>query len=150
MNTSLIRKSLLTLLLFLPLTAAAVIYKWVDEDGNINYSEAPPPNIAATRLKAPPPPPVDPDQAMQALRDRAKAFDERRENRHKSAEELAENKQTAEKKQQRCAQLKKNLDTLNAHTRIQKQNEKGEYVALDDQQRLNSIEETKKRIKEEC
>lgn len=150
MSTSLIQRLLLTILICLPLHAAAVVYKWVDENGNISYSETPPPNVPTQRLKTSPPPSVDPDQAMQALRDRAKAFNERQENRLKSSEELTEDKQKKQKKEQNCVQLKKNLDVLTAHSRIQKQNEKGEYVSLDDEQRLNTIEETKKRIKEEC
>lgn len=150
MNTFRIQKLLLAALMCLPLSAAAVIYKWVDENGNISYSETPPPKVPTQRLKTSPPPSVDPNEAMQALRDRAKAFDERQGNRLKSSEELAEDKQKKQKKEQNCVQLKKNLDVLTAHSRIQKQNEKGEYVSLDDQQRLNTIEETKNRIKEEC
>ena len=42
----------LTALLVLPSTAYATLYKWVDEKGNVNYSNQPPPLAAPVAPQA--------------------------------------------------------------------------------------------------
>lgn len=60
-----IRPALLTLMLALPLTAAAqekTTYRWVDERGQVHYSDLPPPSsvlkLEVQRYAAPPPDPT--------------------------------------------------------------------------------------------
>ncbi len=58
----------LTFMLSLFATAAfAEIYKWVDENGQTHYSQQAPRDIAATVIKTPPPPVIDPDIAQQQV-----------------------------------------------------------------------------------
>ena len=40
----------LTLAVCLPFPAAAELYKWVDQDGKVHYSDAPPPNKKSKRI----------------------------------------------------------------------------------------------------
>lgn len=53
------KKYLVILLVLFTGNAFAVLNKWVDEKGNVHYSDQPPPaNVKKTTLHFPPPPPV--------------------------------------------------------------------------------------------
>tara|TARA_R110002153_G_scaffold107109_3_gene246773 strand:+ start:28469 stop:28930 length:462 start_codon:yes stop_codon:yes gene_type:complete len=45
----------------------AETYKWVDKNGQINYSQQAPRNITATKIKDPLPPAMDPNAAQQQI-----------------------------------------------------------------------------------
>lgn len=49
------------------LLAETEIYKWLDKDGQTNYSQQAPLGIPSTLMKAPPPPAMDPNVAQQKL-----------------------------------------------------------------------------------
>lgn len=46
-------KIFISLLLLLPVAVFAGVYKWMDDAGNIHYGDAPPEDIAATRVELP-------------------------------------------------------------------------------------------------
>ncbi len=130
---------------------AEKIYKWVDEDGNIVYSQTPPAGGGkAERITNIQPPPVDPVEAMKALRERTEAFKQRREDRMLVAEEGEQALEQKKHQEKLCARLKKNLQTLQNNPRI-RQNAKGkEPVVMTEEKRLEQIKSTKARIQKEC
>lgn len=135
----------------LALPARAVIYKWTDENGQTVYSETPPPKgTAGTRLKEAPPPPVDPNSAMENLRNRAEAFDKRQDERGKQE---AETQQTAERdkqNQENCERLRNNLQILTTNNQVREKTGEGDYSVLGEEQRQARIQETRERIQKEC
>ena len=124
--------------------AQAATYKWVDKDGNVNYSQRPPPDTNYERLniKTPPPesgstPPATPAPAT-ADSDNSSSSDT-------VAQEMAKN---AEIRAKNCAAAKSNLELYTVYKRVRQ--EDGSVVRLDDNVRAQKIEESKAAIKEFC
>ncbi|MBI1732943.1 MAG: DUF4124 domain-containing protein, partial [Gammaproteobacteria bacterium] len=70
----------------LALPAGAEMYKWVDENGNVHYTqERPPPGIEGQAIK--PPPEVDTESARKQLESRQKLLNDAQDARAKSADE---------------------------------------------------------------
>lgn len=135
----------------LTVPAEAAIYKWTDENGRTVYSETPPPKGAAgTRLKEAPPPPVDPNAAMENLRNRAEAFGKRQEERGKGESEAQQSAERKKEIQEKCEQVRKNLETLTAHNQIREKTGDGEYTVLDEEQRQAKIKQNQEFIQKEC
>lgn len=128
------------------------IYKWVDEDNNTVYSDTPPPRGAgAERVQGAPPPPVDPEAAMDSLRERAEGFEERREARLETENKSEQEAEQARRQREICKKLRANLQVLETNPRVreQKDGEEGASV-LSEEQRRARMETTRKRIAEEC
>ena len=131
--------------------ASAALYKWTNEAGEVVYSDKPPPqNLQGQRLKAPPPPPVPPEQALEELRNKSKAYTERREARQEAARIQQEAKAKAERKRQRCDQLRSRLTFLQNNPRISVKAEGGEYSRMNEEQRQSNIQKTSDQIQKDC
>jgi len=139
--------SRLTVVLFsllLSLPVAAELNKWVDAQGNVVYSDMPPPAAVksetlratsapeANRTNPVPETPADADSAKQA--------------RNRAAVE-AENRKIA---QANCEAAQQNLRTLQSGMRMAEVNEAGEMVYLDDAQREQRTAKAKQDIAEWC
>lgn len=96
---------------------AAAIYKWVDEQGNVHYSQTPPLDREAQTLSAPPPP-GDGRGSAQSLKEKMEAFDERQEAREKSAQERKQAEDEAARRQALCEQARANLQTLTSRGQV--------------------------------
>jgi hypothetical protein len=135
----------------LALPVEATIYKWTDENGQTVYSETPPPKgTAGTRLKEAPPPPVDPNAAMETLRNRAEAFGKRQEGRDKQENEKQQSAERDKQNQENCKQLRNNLQILTTNNQVREKTGEGDYTVLGEEQRQARIRETRERIQKEC
>lgn len=138
------RLSFFLLALLLTLPATAELNKWIDEYGNVIYSDMPPPAaVKAETLHSSPPPaePVAPKAAVSD--DKAEAA---KQAPSRAAVE-AENRRIA---QANCAAAQQNLRTLQSGMRMAEVNEAGEMVYLDDAQRGQRIEKANQDIAEWC
>lgn len=108
-------KRCLTLLIALLLPAAALaqtVYRWVDANGQVNYTQTPPPGkIPSTILNGPPPPSASPNQ--ESLNKSLEA-DVRAQPDKKQKAEQAAAEQT--QKESQCRDVNAQLVTLNAQT----------------------------------
>jgi len=88
--------------------AAAEIYKWVDADGNVQYTQSPPPDgIQGKEIQPPPPPPdADVEAADQALEKRVEGEQKTEEAQKEQTGERAKTEEDAAKQAQRCEQAK--------------------------------------------
>jgi len=127
---------------------ATSMYKWVDKDGNTQYTQKPPPgNIEHSKLK--PPPKIDSESSQNALNERQNKLSELREQRQKTE---ADKKTAAEEK----ARLKKNCETAKANLatyirpRVTITEKDGSRVKATEEVRQQRLAETKQRIKEFC
>ena len=96
--------------IFLSLSANAKMYKWVDEEGNVQYSQSPP-NSDVTVEEIKPPSKVDTDSAQKQLEAQKARADELSEKR-------LESKKEAEKLEEEIAQKEKQCDQANARLLI--------------------------------
>ena len=136
-----------TLILLLPLSAQARMYKWVDENGQTIYSQTPPVGQAAETIKAAPPPP--PSSNQQPVNDIVQRAADLQEDRQLAKQKASKQKTAKQQDKANCEVARHNLAGLNGPpNRLYRLN--GEYVRLTPEQRAKEIEEMKKLKKESC
>ena len=150
----------ISLALCVALPASAQMYKWVDSNGKVHYSDKPPPsNIKTEKLRAPPPAPAtsvpmpsetkgSPKQDAAkggAKQDAAKggpktpaeqeqAFRKRQMDAAKAQEDEAKKLSQARDKAENCRRAQAAVANLQAGGRQMRIDQKGERVFLDEQQ----------------
>ncbi|MCG3142973.1 MAG: hypothetical protein HONDAALG_00276 [Gammaproteobacteria bacterium] len=111
------RGGLTAALLALTLPAVAGVYKWTDAEGQVHYTQSPPPSgVQGEELKAPPK--VDSESAVEDLEAKQKGFDERLEDKAKTEAEAAKTADQAAEKARYCEQLRADLAGLQTAQRI--------------------------------
>jgi Domain of unknown function (DUF4124) len=160
MNAINITKILIGSVLFLLLagTVNADVYKWVDKDGKVQYSDQPPLSGDAKKMKRKSKDSTETSSpaSNSAAKPAASVADQELEYRKRKAEkEETEKKQqseadTAKQNKQYCASLKGDLRSHSDGTRLVRYNEKGERTFLDDKERADSKVKLEERIAKEC
>lgn len=137
-------------LLLLGFSAQGALNKWVDSQGNVHYSDEPPPeNVKAGTLTVPPADSSVPPQ---------KTFLEREEERQKAqkAKEEADQKASGQPdgeqaRRAACDTLRANLSVLkDGSAGVVTTNDKGEQVVMDGAERQRRLAETQKQIAANC
>lgn len=150
-NKGIILSIVLTASLALPISEAASIYKWIDENGQTVYSETPPPpGVERMRLRGAPPPADDPDEVMRKLREQVQSIEQQRNEQNQTEAEARDNAEMQKRIQENCDMLRKNLEVLNSGRRIRETSEGGEQAFLDEAQVAARLKETQDRIQKEC
>jgi len=151
---------LLSLLLLLVASVAfgdpGTIYKWTDADGNVHYTDCPPPpGCKAETVEAQAAPSAaDIAQAQERLeklmaeQEQSAAIREQERLERQRKEALAIELAAAQKRM--CIQAQQNLHVLLMKRPVYYINEKGEHVWLDDATHKAEIERTRKLVKEYC
>ncbi|MCK4865096.1 MAG: DUF4124 domain-containing protein [Gammaproteobacteria bacterium] len=132
------RMLLLTVMMIFASSAFAGLYKWIDNEGNVHYSQKRPVNQQFKRLKAPPP---APDNAKPLYKSSAPA---KTANKTATAE-TAKNKEIRAKN---CAQAKKNLSNFQIHRRMRDKD--GNVTTIDDNVRAKNIKSAQNAISNYC
>lgn len=136
-------------LLLLSVSAHGALNKWVDAEGNVHYSdEPPPPNVKAQTLTTPPAASGEPVQKTIAEREaeRKKA----QKAKEDAAQKSAQQQENALIKQKNCAGVQANLKTFESNAPLSTYNNKGESINMDDSTRQQKIEEARKQISIYC
>jgi hypothetical protein len=158
----------LGLALFVALPASAQMYKWVDSDGKVHYSDKPPPsNIKAEKLRTPAPAsaPAASEVKGAAQKDAAKdaaktgpktpaeqeqAFRKRQLDAAKAREEEGKKQAQALDKAENCKRAKASVTSLQMGGRQVRIDEKGERVFLDDQQIAQEMAKAQQDVAAAC
>ena len=147
----------IVILLFLPLIsldAAAEIYKWLDRNGNIVYSQSPPPADASS-LKTPEitsSPNIDgaAGKAVEEIIKSEKEARKRRETRQQQKREdqttQAQNKQL----QRSCQKLRDNLNTMKSNNHIYTEELDGSNRFLSKKELSQKILDAEQQIQNHC
>jgi hypothetical protein len=134
-------------LALLPLAAGAQAYRWVDEKGQVHYSQVPPPGRSAQAVGPPPPAAAAPNQDAlnQSLADEKSAEPEKR------AEAERMNQAHAQREQQ-CRQAREQLTYMEAKTarRLGTTDEQGNVSRVTEEQFQQRRAELQKAISEAC
>ena len=132
--------------------AAAQQYKWVDQNGKVQYGDVPPPGVKAQRLK-PPPGGAAPAPAAKkgetALSPEA-AYRKRQEDAQKEREKDAQAGQETAAKRENCTRAQESLRTLESGQRIARTDAKGERYYLEDAQIAQETARARQLVKESC
>lgn len=142
------------LLVVAPLSAAGQLYKWVDAEGNVTYSDKPPPTRGVTQQKTlPKPAAVTPAQgaaqgtAPSGAKSVAEQEMEFRKRRLEAAEAEAKRQQQSDeeaKKRANCEQAKARVAMLQAGGRITRASPSGEAIYMDDAEIARELVEARK------
>ncbi len=159
-------------------TVAAQVYRWVDKDGKVHFSDQPPPNeakgVTAKKIDArpasgnvatsppssaaakdgkvdPKAPPKDakPD-SQKTLAEKAKDFEKRREEEAKAAKTAEEQAKVDESNKERCMQAQRYLRDLESGRPIATSNAKGEREMMDDATRAAEMGRARAGVSEFC
>lgn len=135
------------LALFFAAPASAQLYKWVDSNGKVQYSDKPPPsNIKTERLRTPPPAPspaaageskegAQKDAAKtgpRTAKEQEQAFRKRQIDARKADDEAAQKQAETGEKAENCKRAKAALASLQIGGRMARIDEKGERVIMGD------------------
>lgn len=136
----------------LPLAAGAEIVKWVDDKGQVHYSDHAPPKAKKAKTMNLPsnPSTTTAPAASKSTAEKERDFQQRRMDAETADKKAADDKKQAEETKQNCAAAKGNLSTLQGGGRLMTYNEKGEPVAMDEAKRLKGIEDAKKDVARWC
>ena len=133
--------------------ALAQLYKYVDKDGKTVYSDQAPTNVESKQISVPrssapaaAPAAAGNKSALEKDKELEKTREAAREKQKKSAEEAKQ----AEAAEQKCRQLREAYQTYAEGGRIQKLNDKGERILLDDAQIEAERNRTRREMEEAC
>lgn len=128
---------------------AVKLYKWVDEDGNVTYSQQRPPNAAAQALDLKGFRAADP-LARQKLEKVLEADKVKQKDRAFAAGEAGARQQREERLKKNCEIARQNMRILRNSARIQDKDPKGNPYFLDPQQIEAKISATQRQIDDNC
>lgn len=138
---------------FFSLNAQAGLNKWVDAQGNVHYSDAPPQNVKTQNV----PNIAGKGQAAAPATYSSKSYVEREAELKKSKQEKteanekkAQQEAQAEEKKRNCAAAQQNLRVLEEGTRIATYDANGEKTYLDDAAREQRLIDTRKAVSNNC
>jgi hypothetical protein len=123
------------------------LYKWVDKDGRVTYSDQPPPSVQSKQLNLSTGQPTAP--ARSAL-DRDKDLEKSRAEAKDKAKAAADAERKAELDRENCNRARAYLRTVEAGGRIATVDAKGEPILLDDQQIEAERAKAQKAVDEAC
>lgn len=132
------RMLLLATLVIFASSAFAGLYKWVDEEGNVHYSQKRPQDQKYKRLKPPSPVPEDTQPIYKSTANKTETSDV-------VATETAKNEKI---RADNCAAAKKNLNSYTLYRRIKDKD--GNVSYIDEKVRAQKIESAKKAIANFC
>ncbi len=131
---------------WVPLVSAAEsIYKWVDEDGSVHFSDHPPPEVnKSEKLRIESAPSDEEVREAQQKRDSLRSEQQSSHDQRIAAREQnrlqAELKQVQrDDRQQRCMKAHEEIQSLDHHMPIYYIDEGGDWVFLDDKERADLI-----------
>jgi hypothetical protein len=138
---------LLACTLAVSIAAHAQLYKWVDKDGRVTYSDQPSPAQQSKQLNvSPAPAPAAQRSAVEMEKEREKVRESDKE-KAKVAEDAAKKAQID---QENCNRAKAYLATVTAGGRIATYDAKGEQMILSDEQIDAERVKARKAVDEAC
>ena len=143
--------SAVLLILGLPM-AQAEIYKWVDDNGQVHYSEQAPDSKRSSKeihiqKHRPQAPLISPEQRRQQRDNLLRAFDEERQLRNEAKEKK---EQDEARSRRNCIRARDKLKNYERASVLYNLDEQGERVYFSDAQRSRAVANLKSQIKKWC
>jgi len=131
----------------------AEIYRWIDDQGHVVFSQSPPQGERdATIVNLPPDPPAESQkEAQEELDEQMKQLNEADEKRMLQKEAAAKKRAEAKYDSQQCANARKNLEIINnrpPQTLFQRAD--GTYMRLTPEERAEQIRQATDIIEKYC
>lgn len=153
-------------MLFYTAVASAQLYRWVDGDGRVHYTNTPPPaGVKSRTLAAPARAPVSPATNGDSVPDAAakdaakgpltpaeqeQAFRKRQMEAQKAAEKAEAERKESVAKSENCERAREHLRTLESGQRVSRTNAQGEREYIDDAARARETESARRAVSDWC
>ena len=131
-------------------SAHAAIYKWVDKDGYVQYSDTSPPAEVKVDTIQTPPQTVDTGTATKQLNEQERQFEELRKQREEQAEKEAKAAEALALQQKNCQMARDRLASYGRPRGIRIEQEDGSRSRATEEQRQEQIKISEDMIKEFC
>ena len=135
-------------------TVAAQVYKWVDKDGKVQYSDTPPPASAtkteAKKVDTAPAAAAVGNSPTKALLDRAKDFDKRKADDAEKAKKSEADQKTAAGNATNCSDARAAVRELETGRPIARTSEAGAREFLSDEARQTEMARAQKSVADFC
>jgi len=157
-----LRVLVLALMLAAAAGASAQLYRWVDKDGKVRYSDTPPTGVKATTLRppsgstAPAPAPGSDAAAKDAKKgpltpaEQEADYRKRQMEAQKARDKDAQASRDALAKQDNCARARESLASLESGQRITRTAADGERYYIDDAQRAAEVDKARQSVGSWC
>jgi hypothetical protein len=135
---------------------AAQVYKWVDKDGKVQYSDTPPPDAKAEAKKVDVKPasgtaPAAPTKAAtKSLKERAKEFDKRKNESADKSKKMDEEEKGAQLYRENCDSAQSYLRELESGRPVNRTLPSGERGFMTDDERAAEMAKARKTASENC
>lgn len=136
-----------------PMASAQSIYSWKDASGRVHYSDNPPPDAQARKLREAPIAPsraAGQPPAQESYVEKEQAFRKRRAEAAESEEKARRDEVQEKNRQMVCSGLRQQLAGLESGQRIARFADNGERVFMEDDERAAEIEKTRASIDKNC
>lgn len=148
-------RSIAALVLALIATTAvgAEVYTWKDASGKVHYSDTPPADSAAKKMRAgssAEAPAVAAPAPKKSLAEQELDFRKRKTEGEEARTKAEKEKTEAEEKSKNCEQAKLQLQALESGQRISRYSAQGERVVLDDAARAQETAAANKAVQNWC
>ena len=136
-------------------TVAAQVYKWVDKDGKVQYSDQAPP-AGATKSEAkkvetsPAAAAVADAPPGKALQDRAKDYEKRQKAAADKSKKDADAQKGADIEEANCQAAKASLRDMESGKPIKRSNDKGESVYMSDEDKQAEAAKARAVVAKSC
>lgn len=134
----------------LALPSWAGVYKWVDADGVVHYSDQRPEGVSSQELGIKPIPRSGSDAPSNQLEDQVRKLDEQQELKRLRDQQATENAAVAKREADNCKQAKENLDILMKQARVRAQGQDGELRFLTPEEILDQRKKAQEVIDRDC
>lgn len=142
----------LTTLLFYAVPASAEMYRWVDAQGKVHYSDQPPTekSKSSKTLNIPNQPAAPAAESSKSWQEKNLDYKKRQATASETEAKKKKEAEDAKAKIENCDKSKKALKALEEGGRINTYDEKGNRSFMDDAQRAKAMDDAKKAISEWC
>ena len=136
--------------LLVALAANAQVYEWKDEKGKTHYSDKPPTSTAPARKIGDPGAGATNPSAQTSAAERELDFRKRQKDAQDKAEKDRQQQTAAREKSDACEAARRQLELLESGERIMQRDANGERSYLDDAQRQQETDKTRRLIQSAC
>ena len=142
-----------TLLVFATASPAADtqdIYKWTDDQGEVQYTQFPPPGRPAEILHGVRPPDESPESDGNDLQKQLEAVEQQNQEQLQGAKDEKQWAQIQKIRRDNCKTARQNLVNLQRGGNVRYMGADGKVMRLTEEERQKRIDEANQQIKENC
>ncbi len=132
-------------------SAQGEIYRWVDAEGQVHYSQSPPPIGTQTeKVRGAYKPAVTPETAQKALQEQVEKVDTQKQQTTEAKDLEGKVRAELERRKKNCETARTNLQTLENLGNRRIQDSEGKVIRLSEEDRQKRLSESQQQIKEWC